>query len=45
VAHLGNGSSAAGFKKLDNRRARVNKARTGGLAQARKINPEKYMPA
>lgn len=45
VAHLGNGSSAAGFKKLDKMRERVNKARTGGLAQARKINPEKYMPA
>lgn len=44
VAHLGNGNSDAGAKKLYEMMARVRKARTGTEKQGKKINPEKFMP-
>jgi len=44
VSHLGNGSSDAGAKKLDQMVAKVRKARTGKAKQAPKINPQKYLP-
>jgi hypothetical protein len=45
VSHLGNGSSDAGAKKLYTMMDRVRKARTGKVKQARRINPNKYLPA
>lgn len=44
VAHLGNGNSDAGAKKLYDMMARVRKARTGTTKQGKKINPDKFMP-
>lgn len=44
VAHLGNGNSEAGAKKLYEMMSRVRKARTGNEKQGKKINPEKFMP-
>lgn len=43
VAHLGNGSSAAGAKHLDKAMAKIRKARTGNSKQGKKINPEKFI--
>jgi hypothetical protein len=45
VSHLGNGSSDAGAKQLYKMMDRVRAARTGKQAQAKQINPTKYMPA
>ena len=45
VSHLGNGSSDAGAKQLYRMMDRVRAARTGKQAQAKQINPNKYMPA
>jgi hypothetical protein len=45
VSHLGNGSSDAGAKQLYKMMDRVRAARTGKQAQAKQINPNKYMPA
>jgi len=44
VAHLGNGNSDAGAKKLYDMMARVRKARTGTTKQGKRINPDKFMP-
>jgi hypothetical protein len=45
VSGLGNGSSDAGAKQLYKMMDRVRAARTGKQAQAKQINPNKYMPA
>ena len=45
VSGLGNGSSEAGAKRLHAMMDRVRKATTGRTAQAKEINPSKYMPA
>ena len=45
VSHLGNGSSEAGAKQLYRMMDKVRTARTGKQAQAKQINPNKYMPA
>lgn len=45
VSGLGNGSSDAGAKQLYKMMDRVRAARTGKQAQAKQINPTKYMPA
>ena len=45
VSHLGNGSSDAGAKQLYRMMDKVRAARTGKQAQAKQINPTKYMPA
>lgn len=45
VSHLGNGSSDAGAKQLYRMMDKVRSARTGRQAQAKQINPNKYMPA
>jgi hypothetical protein len=45
VSHLGNGSSDAGAKQLYKMMDKVRAARTGKQAQAKQINPNKYMPA
>jgi hypothetical protein len=45
VSHIGNGSSDAGAKKLYKMMDRVRKARTGSVKQAKRITPEKYLPA
>jgi hypothetical protein len=45
VSHLGNGSSDAGAKQLYKMMDKVRSARTGKKAQAKQINPNKYMPA
>lgn len=45
VSHLGNGSSDAGAKVLEEMGARVRAARTGNPKQGKKINPSKFMPA
>jgi len=45
VSHLGNGSSDAGAKQLYRMMDKVRAARTGKQAQAKQINPAKYMPA
>jgi len=45
VSHLGNGSSDAGAKQLYKMMDKVRSARTGKQAQAKQINPTKYMPA
>ena len=45
VSHLGNGSSDAGAKQLYRMMDKVRAARTGKQAQAKQINPNKYMPA
>lgn len=44
VSHLGNGSTDAGARKLDNMMSKVRKARTGNPKQGKQINPDKYMP-
>lgn len=44
VSHLGNGSTDAGAKKLDQMMSKVRKARTGNAKQGKQINPDKYMP-
>jgi hypothetical protein len=44
VAHLGNGNSEAGAKKLYEMMSRVRKARTGTTKQGKQINPNKFMP-
>jgi hypothetical protein len=44
VAHLGNGNSEAGAKKLYEMMSRVRKARTGTTKQGKRINPNKFMP-
>jgi hypothetical protein len=45
VSHLGNGSSNAGAKVLDNMMTNVRKARTGNPNQGKEINPQKVMAA
>lgn len=45
VSHLGNGSTEAGVKRLDDMMARIRKARTGNAKQGKQIKPERYMPA
>lgn len=45
VSHLGNGSSDAGAKVLEEMGARVRAARTGNPKQGKRINPGKFMPA
>lgn len=44
VSHLGNGSSDAGAKILEEMGARVRAARTGNPKQGKQINPTKFMP-
>lgn len=44
VSHLGNGSTKAGVKQLDNMVSRIRQARTGSAKQAPAINPRKVMP-
>ena len=44
VSHLGNGSSDAGARVLDQMGARARKARTGNPKQGRRINPNKILP-
>jgi hypothetical protein len=44
VSHLGNGSTDAGAKKLDQMMTKVRKARTGNPKQGKQINPDKYIP-
>ena len=45
VAMIGNGSSEAGAKKLDNMREEVRKAATGSRVQPRRIDAENIMGA
>lgn len=45
VSHLGNGSTDAGTRRLDQMMARIRKARTGNSKQGRQINPDKFLPA
>ena len=45
VSGLGNGSSDAGAKHLDEMMARVREQRTGSRDQAKQINPKQAMPA
>ena len=45
VSGLGNGSSDAGSKHLDEMMARVRQRRTGSKEQAKQINPKQAMPA
>ena len=45
VSGLGNGSSDAGAKHLDEMMARVRQQRTGSKEQAQQINPKQAMPA
>jgi len=45
VSHLGNGSSDAGAKVLDDMLARVRESRTGKKDQAPAINPKEVIPA
>lgn len=45
VSGLGNGSSDAGSKQLDEMMARVRQQRTGSKEQAKQIKPEEAMPA
>lgn len=45
VSGLGNGSSDAGAKHLDEMMARVREQRTGSREQAKQINPKQAMPA
>lgn len=45
VSHLGNGSSKAGAKHLYKMMDKVRRARTGRVAQGKKINPSKFLTA
>jgi hypothetical protein len=45
VAHLGNGSSAVGHKKLRNMVKKVRVQKTGKAGLPKRINPERMMPA
>jgi hypothetical protein len=45
VSGLGNGSSDAGAKRLDEMMSRVRQQRTGSKAQAKEINAKEAMPA
>jgi hypothetical protein len=45
VSGLGNGSSDAGAKHLDEMMSRVRQKRTGSKEQARQINPKEALPA
>lgn len=45
VSGLGNGSSAAGAKVLDDMVGRTRKMRTGGITQAPQIDPNTVLPA
>jgi hypothetical protein len=45
VSHLGNGSSKAGAKHLYKMMDKVRRARTGKVAQGKKINPNKFLTA
>jgi hypothetical protein len=45
VSHLGNGSSKAGAKHLYKMMDKVRRARTGKVAQGKKINPSKFLAA
>jgi hypothetical protein len=45
VSHLGNGSTDAGTRKLDQMMSRIRKARTGTSKQGKQVNADKYMPA
>ena len=45
VSGLGNGSSDAGSKRLDEMMARVREQRTGSREQAKQIEPKQAMPA
>jgi hypothetical protein len=44
VSHLGNGSSDAGARVLDQMGSKVRKARTGNAKQGKQINPAKFTP-
>ena len=44
VSHLGNGSSDAGAKILEEMGARVRAARTGNPKQGKQINASKFLP-
>lgn len=44
VSHLGNGSSDAGAKVLEQMGARVRAARTGNPKQGKQIDPTKFVP-
>lgn len=44
VSHLGNGSSDAGARVLDQMGAKIRKARTGNPAQGKRINPNHFTP-
>lgn len=44
VSGLGNGSTMAGAKVLDQMAAQTRKMRTGGIAQAPQINPQDVLP-
>ena len=45
VAHLGNGSSNAGAKRLHSMMDRIRQARTGRAKQAPQVKAERYLPA
>lgn len=45
VSGLGNGSTAAGAKVLDDMVGRTRKMRTGGITQAPQIDPNAALPA
>lgn len=45
VSHIGNGSTEAGTRKLDQMMSRIRKARTGNAKQGKQINANKFMPA
>jgi hypothetical protein len=45
VAHLGNGSSNAGAKRLHSMMNRIRQARTGKARQAPQVRAERFMPA
>jgi hypothetical protein len=44
VSHLGNGSTEAGAKRLQEMMTKLRKDRTGNPKQGKQINPNKYMP-
>lgn len=45
VSHIGNGSSKAGARKLDEMAERIRHARTGNHKQGKQINPDNFLPA
>lgn len=44
VSHLGNGSTAAGSRKLYAMMAKIRKARTGRKSQAPEVNTDRFLP-